>query len=131
MPFTLSHPAAVLPFVTRAAKYNATSALVIGSLIPDLPYFVRWPIALHGSHTPLGLATFCLTSRLFATPASRSTLYGVAAMSGAATAVFGIAQKMQWDGRVYGVFEATGHIFAAPQDLASPVDLTVGADGAI
>jgi hypothetical protein len=37
MPFTLSHPAAVIPLARRGLSL---SALVIGSMAPDLPYFV-------------------------------------------------------------------------------------------
>lgn len=38
MPFTLSHPAAVLPLLRR--PFSAT-ALVAGTIAPDLPYFAR------------------------------------------------------------------------------------------
>lgn len=49
-----------------AARFQATSALVIGSMIPDLAYFIRWPHAPYGSHSLLGLATFCLPVGLVA-----------------------------------------------------------------
>lgn len=41
MPFTLSHPAAVLPFLRRGRARGplVASALVAGSLAPDVPYF--------------------------------------------------------------------------------------------
>ena len=38
MPFTLSHPAAVLPFVRRPLS---AVGLVAGAIAPDLPYFAR------------------------------------------------------------------------------------------
>lgn len=38
MPFTLAHPAAVMPL--RRIRYLPTIALVIGSLLPDLPYYL-------------------------------------------------------------------------------------------
>lgn len=38
MPFTLSHPAAVLPL---PRKRLVLSALVVGSMAPDFPYFIR------------------------------------------------------------------------------------------
>jgi len=38
MPFTLAHPAAILPL--RGIRYLRTAPLVIGALIPDLPYYV-------------------------------------------------------------------------------------------
>ncbi|WP_308188916.1 DUF4184 family protein [Streptacidiphilus sp. ASG 303] len=41
MPFTLSHPAAVLPFLRRGRSRGVlvASALVAGSMAPDVPYF--------------------------------------------------------------------------------------------
>jgi len=38
MPFTLAHPAAVVPL--RRLRYLQTVPLIIGSLTPDLPYYV-------------------------------------------------------------------------------------------
>jgi len=38
MPFTFAHPAAVLPL--RRFKYLQTAPLIIGSIAPDLPYYV-------------------------------------------------------------------------------------------
>lgn len=38
MPFTLAHPAAVLPL--RGLKYLRTAPLILGAMIPDLPYYV-------------------------------------------------------------------------------------------
>ncbi len=41
MPFTVSHVAAVLPLaVGRSGRTLVPTALVIGSIVPDLPYFV-------------------------------------------------------------------------------------------
>lgn len=63
MPFTLSHPAAVVPLWIFFRRLPL-SALVIGSLSPDFEYLVRLaPRGNHG-HTPLGLFTFCLPSSL-------------------------------------------------------------------
>ena len=39
MPFTLAHPAAILP-LRGISRYLRTAPLVIGALIPDLPYYV-------------------------------------------------------------------------------------------
>ncbi len=47
MPFTGSHPAAVLPLLRTGLP---ASALVIGSVAPDLPYFV--PVTVGGFHPP-------------------------------------------------------------------------------
>lgn len=38
MPFTLAHPAAVLPL--RGLRYLRTAPLILGAMIPDLPYYV-------------------------------------------------------------------------------------------
>ncbi|MCG8917148.1 DUF4184 family protein [Actinokineospora sp. PR83] len=53
MPFTLAHPAAVLPL---ARKPLVASGLVVGSLSPDLTYFVALrPLGGDFTHSPLGL----------------------------------------------------------------------------
>ncbi|GAB2476589.1 hypothetical protein GCM10027063_17030 [Promicromonospora xylanilytica] len=70
MPFTLSHPAAVLPFVRR--PFSA-AALVAGAVAPDMPYFARTvpvPVTAESwyepfmnattSHGPLGALTVAL-----------------------------------------------------------------------
>jgi len=46
VPFTGSHVAAVLPFVRWRLP---ASALVIGSMVPDLPYYL--PVPVHGGQT--------------------------------------------------------------------------------
>jgi hypothetical protein len=61
MPFTfLSHQAVVLPFkIARPAWWNGT-ALVFGSMAPDVEYFLRGePYSAYG-HSLLGQLTFCL-----------------------------------------------------------------------
>jgi hypothetical protein len=63
MPFTFTHPAAILPFAylpRKYGKYIPMTGLVIGSLTPDFEYFFRMePKGVYG-HTPLGLFWFCL-----------------------------------------------------------------------
>src|SRR2546421_8312948 len=53
MPFTGSHPAAVLPFL----RWLPPGALVVGSMAPDFPYFV--PVGVTGAttHAALGVVT--------------------------------------------------------------------------
>ncbi len=62
MPFTLAHPAAALPLKRFLGRRGVPAALVIGSLVPDLPYFL--PLSEHASrtfaHRPLALLWFCL-----------------------------------------------------------------------
>lgn len=70
MPFTISHAVAVLPFIALARRQRLVpAALVIGSWIPDLPYFVPphrgsdWSHSASGPFTIdllLGLAVFAL-----------------------------------------------------------------------
>ena len=58
MPFTFSHPAAVLPIHSRLKKWIPLSALVIGSLVPDAAYYLPMPEQFkQNSHTLLG--AFC------------------------------------------------------------------------
>ena len=80
MPLTfLSHQAVVLPLKVAAPRAMSGTALVIGSMAPDVEYFLRgYPTSLI-SHTWMGQLTFCLpvtlalffvATRLIAEPAS-------------------------------------------------------------
>ena len=71
MPFTLSHPAAVVP-LRRLLPGLVLSALVIGSMAPDFPYFVgfseiRWQTHSFASvawfSVPVGLASYFVFQR--------------------------------------------------------------------
>jgi len=63
MPFTLSHPAAALPFLrTRLLP----SALVIGSMVPDFEYFLRFSPKGGFGHTLPGVFLFDLPVGLIA-----------------------------------------------------------------
>ena len=71
MPFTFAHPAAILPL--RRSRFLQTVPLIIGSLVPDVPYFFPARIGrtwfpdthtLYGSFSmclPLGMALLMLT----------------------------------------------------------------------
>lgn len=52
MPFTGSHPAAVVPLLRTGL---VPSALVIGSMAPDLPYYVPVPVSWTSTHSALGV----------------------------------------------------------------------------
>lgn len=54
MPFTLAHPAVVLP-LTRVGL--PLVALVAGSMSPDVPLFVPWPVGYELTHSLLGVVT--------------------------------------------------------------------------
>lgn len=60
MGFTFSHPALILPFRYLAKKYYSLTGLVIGSMIPDLEYFIRLKNLSTHSHTFLGIFWFDL-----------------------------------------------------------------------
>lgn len=49
MPFTLAHPAAILPL--RGRHYLRTAPLVIGAMVPDLPYFLPSNLERHMPET--------------------------------------------------------------------------------
>jgi hypothetical protein len=72
MPFTGSHPAAVLPLMRWGLP---PSALVIGSMAPDLPYYLPTPVhsgtthslaGIVGADLLLGLAVFAVWHALLA-----------------------------------------------------------------
>jgi len=55
MPFTFSHPAAVLPIHSVLKKWIALPALAIGSMVPDAAYYLPMPEHFkESSHTVLG-----------------------------------------------------------------------------
>jgi hypothetical protein len=61
MPFTFAHPAAILPL--RRSRFLQTVPLIIGSLVPDLPYFfpTRFGRAYFpDTHTLYGSFSICL-----------------------------------------------------------------------
>jgi hypothetical protein len=53
VPFTLSHPAAILPLRRLGMPMTA---LVIGSMVPDIPLFMRWDWGYSLTHSPVGVA---------------------------------------------------------------------------
>ncbi len=70
MPFTFAHPAAILPL--RRSRFLQTVPLIIGSMVPDAPYFFPWGVAkyFYETHTlvssflvdvPLGMAFLMAT----------------------------------------------------------------------
>ncbi|KPM50926.1 hypothetical protein CcI49_09075 [Frankia sp. CcI49] len=54
MPFTASHPAAVLPLRGLGLPM---SAMVVGSMVPDVPVFGRWADLYRLTHSLLGIVT--------------------------------------------------------------------------
>jgi hypothetical protein len=66
MPFTLAHPAAVLPLRRPLGRLGVLSALVAGSVSPDLAYFLPLGVSGRESHSAAGLLWFCLPAGLLA-----------------------------------------------------------------
>lgn len=60
MPVTLVHPAAALPLARPLGRAGVPSALVIGSVVPDIGYLLFLPIPRDWTHSLLGLFAFCL-----------------------------------------------------------------------
>src|SRR5579864_2111427 len=61
MPFSFSHPAAVLPVHSRLKKWIPFSALVVGSIVPDMAYYLPMPEHFkQNAHTLLGTFTSSL-----------------------------------------------------------------------
>ena len=66
MPFTLSHPAIVLPLMYVQKKYVSVTALLAGSVVPDFEYFLRMQKdKSHYSHTGWGIFWFDIPFGLF------------------------------------------------------------------
>jgi hypothetical protein len=65
MPFTIAHPAAVIPLKKPLKKYGVMSALVIGSLIPDLVRLPFISIERAQSHSLPGVFLYCLPAGIF------------------------------------------------------------------
>jgi len=58
MPFTVSHPAMIMPLIKQ--KHFNTTALILGSMAPDFEYFIHFkPYQVYG-HTMLGLLIYNL-----------------------------------------------------------------------
>ncbi|HVP28046.1 MAG TPA: DUF4184 family protein [Myxococcota bacterium] len=64
MPFTLAHPAAAVPLQRRLGRFGVLSALVIGSMVPDVAYFVPLGVTRAQSHSVAGLLWWCLPAGL-------------------------------------------------------------------
>jgi len=60
VPFTIAHPAAAVLLAKPLGRLGVLSALVIGSISPDLPYFLPLPVSRPASHSLAGLVWFCL-----------------------------------------------------------------------
>lgn len=66
MPFTLSHPAAAIPLRRPLGRLAVLPALVIGSVSPDLPYYLPISVPRGTTHTAAALLWFCVPVSLLA-----------------------------------------------------------------
>jgi hypothetical protein len=66
MPFTLAHPAAVLPVRKALRGWSVFSALLLGSMSPDSAYFLPAPLNTTQTHSPAALLWFCLPTGVLA-----------------------------------------------------------------
>lgn len=64
MPFTLAHPAAVLPAARWASRRGLWAALVVGAMAPDFGYLVPGGYVHSRTHTPGSLVWFSLPAGL-------------------------------------------------------------------
>lgn len=127
MPFTGSHPAAVLPL---ARGRLVPSALVLGSMVPDLPYFIPVPASATLTHSIpgavtvdvlLGGAVFVLWHGVLARPAVAAappglrarlgprTLNGLATHAASAAAVVRVAVSLAVGALTHVVWDAFTH----------------------
>jgi len=60
MPFTLAHPAAVMPLPRVLGGWSVFSALVVGSMTPDFVYFAPLGVSGEQSHSLAGILWFCV-----------------------------------------------------------------------
>jgi hypothetical protein len=67
MPLPLAHPAAALPLRRFCPRRLSFPALVIGSITPDLGYFLGRFDVEDFAHRPLGIVVFCLPVGLLLT----------------------------------------------------------------
>lgn len=60
MPFTAAHPAILVPLKKVPEKYISWTALIIGSMVPDMEYFIWLSSGSFLSHTRMGIFYFDL-----------------------------------------------------------------------
>jgi Domain of unknown function (DUF4184) len=60
MPITFAHPAAAIPLQKLFVRFGFLPALAIGSMVPDVPYFVPLGIDRHLGHSIPALFWFCV-----------------------------------------------------------------------
>jgi len=64
VPFTLCHPAAVLPPHAAAPRLTSLSALAVGSMAPDFVYFLSLGVNGGFTHSAAGVLLYCVPAGL-------------------------------------------------------------------
>ncbi len=64
MPFTLCHPAVVLPLHAAAPRLSSLSALAVGSMAPDFDYFLSLGVGGGFTHSAAGVLFYCVPAGL-------------------------------------------------------------------
>lgn len=64
MPFTFAHPSIVLPLAKASKGRLSATGLIIGSMMPDFEYFIRFSLKSEISHTVFGMF-FCLPLAMY------------------------------------------------------------------
>jgi hypothetical protein len=132
MPFTLAHPAAVLPFARPLVRWRLLSAAVIGSMAPDFGWFSPWRPARFETHSadalltfclPVGLATYWIFQRIIRTPIIELLPPGAYARWRESAAPADYASLKQW------VFAALGVLAGAVTHLVWDAFTHEGARG--
>ena len=60
MPLTIAHPVAAIPLRRPLRRLGVLTALVIGSVMPDVPLFLTLSLNRNRTHTVFALLWFCL-----------------------------------------------------------------------
>ncbi|MEP6886064.1 MAG: DUF4184 family protein [Gammaproteobacteria bacterium] len=120
MPFTLSHPAVVLPFARLLARWRLLSAVVIGAMVPDFGLFSPWRVYRVETHSvtalgsfclPVGLLTYWIFQYLIKTPVMETLPDGAAERWRAYSSPADIASPLHWILAALGVLAgAVSHL---------------------
>jgi O-antigen ligase len=125
--FALWAAAMLLPTRDAGAGFPLLAVPVVGALLLGAVQLVPWlePASTHSvsaadtrlcqAHLLMALVVVCLASDLFASAAHQRWLWIGLAIDGAALAVFGIIQKINWNGKLYWTIPLThgGQPFAS------------------
>lgn len=64
MPFTLAHPIAIFPIWRGSSHRLHLPGLILGSMVPDLEYFITLRPSGTIGHTPMGIVAQCIPASM-------------------------------------------------------------------